>query len=137
MTHRLTLEQIAAACASGGGERLPMPPDAAAHGGFEQPWQAHVFALTLVLHARGLFSWSHWAATLGAEIQQARAGGQTDDGTDYYTHWTNALERMLIDKGLATSQQIHTLEQAWEQAAARTPHGQPIELLASDTDRLR
>ena len=137
MTHRLTLEQIAAACASGGGERLPMPPETPVQGVFAQPWQAHGFALTLVLHARGLFSWSQWAAMLGAEIKQALAGGNADDGTDYYTHWINALERMLIDKGLATSQQIHGLEQAWEQAAARTPHGQPIELLASDTDRLR
>ncbi len=137
MTHRLTLEQIAATCASGGGERLPMPPETAVQGVFAQPWQARAFALTLVLHVRGLFSWSQWAAMLSAEIKQAQAGGNADDGTDYYTHWTNALERMLIDKGLATSQQIHALEQAWEQAAARTPHGQPIELLASDTDRLR
>ncbi len=113
-----------------------MPPESAARGAFAQPWQAHAFALTLVLHARGLFSWSDWAAMLGAEIRQARAAGRPDDGTDYYTHWINALERMLIDKGLATSQQIHALERAWEQAAARTPHGQPIELLATDTDRL-
>ena len=127
MTHGLTLQQIAAAC-SRAGEVLPMPAPSNGQAAFAQPWQAHAFAMTLLLHERGLFSWSQWAAMLSAEIKNAQTRGSPDDGTDYYTHWINALEQMVISRQLATPQQIHALEHAWEQAAARTPHGQPIEL---------
>ena len=70
MTHGLTLAQIAATC-SGEGAVLPMPAPSAAQGAFAQPWQAHAFALTLLLHERGLFSWGQWAAMLSAEIKKA------------------------------------------------------------------
>jgi hypothetical protein len=35
---------------------------------------------------------------------------------------------MVIQHQLGTPDQIHDLEHAWEDAAARTPHGQPIAL---------
>lgn len=53
-----------------------------------------------------------------------------------YQHWMAALEHLLIEKRITTAQQIHALEHAWEAAAARTPHGQPIELSAADTGKL-
>ena len=53
-------------------------------------------------------------------------------GSSYYRHWLNALEQLTITRQLGTAQQIHALEHAWEAAAARTPHGQPIELSAAD-----
>jgi len=31
---------------------------------FREPWEAQAFAMALALHARGLFSWTEWAATL-------------------------------------------------------------------------
>jgi hypothetical protein len=33
---------------------------------------------------------------------------------------------------LGTAEQIHRFEHAWEAAAARTPHGEPIEVQAQD-----
>ena len=106
----------------------PREPDRAV---FIEPWQAHAFALTVQLHARGLFTWSEWAAALAAEIARAQAAGDPDDGSHYYRHWLNALERLVVAKRIGTAQQIHDLEHAWAAAAARTPHGQPIELASA------
>lgn len=136
MTHALTLEQIGAQCANRGGPALPMPAAASGAASFAEPWQAHAFALTLQLHERGLFSWGEWATALTAEIRRAQLDGDHDDGNRYYQHWVAALEHLLIEKRITTAQQIHALEHAWEAAAARTPHGQPITLSAADTGKL-
>ena len=122
-TH-LTLQDIAQHC---GGD-MPMPSEAANGVVFAEPWQAHAFAMTLQLHEKGLFSWPEWAAALTQQIRSAQASGDTDTGVTYYTHWLNALEAMVLAKQLGTADQIHDLEHAWEAAAARTPHGQPIVL---------
>ena len=136
MTDKFTLEQIAAACSADGGGALPMPPADSGDATFAEPWQAHVFALTLLLYERGLFTWGQWASALAAEIQRAQDAGDSDDGSSYYQHWLNALEHLLISQQVGTAQQIHALEHAWEEAAARTPHGQLIELSAAATRRL-
>ncbi len=137
MSHTLTLEEIAAACSAGGGDLLPMPSAAAGGGTFAEPWQAHAFALTLLLYEQGVFTWPQWAAALATEIQRAQEAGCIDDGSRYYEHWLDALELLIVHQQLATTQQIHDLEHAWGAAAERTPHGQPIELSAADTQHLR
>ena len=38
---------------------------------FREPWEAQAFAMALVLHERGLFTWSEWAATLADELKAA------------------------------------------------------------------
>ncbi len=120
---QLTFDDIARQCAGG----LPLP---SMNEGFvfAEPWQAHAFAMTLQLHEKGVFTWPEWAAALTHEIHQAQALGDNDDGHNYYRHWLNALEQMVIEHHLGTPDQIHDLEHAWEAAAARTPHGQPIVL---------
>ncbi len=99
---------------------------------FKEPWQAHAFALALNLHERGAYTWAEWAAALAQAIAQAQTVGDPDHGDTYYHHWLDALERLMIDKGLAAHEQIHALESAWAAAAERTPHGQPIELSAAE-----
>lgn len=120
------------------GPALPLPPRRDDEPVFAAPWQAHAFALAIQLHAQGLYTWPEWAAALGAEIhgQPASAADPRDDGTRYYTDWLNALEKLVIAKQVGSADQIHTLEQAWEAAAARTPHGQPIELAPGELERL-
>lgn len=95
---------------------------------FRAPWEAQAFALALALHERGAFSWTEWAAALTAAIRQAQVAGDPDTGDTYYHHWLDALESLVIRKGLADADRLHALEHAWEAAAARTPHGQPITL---------
>ena len=93
---------------------------------FQAPWEAQAFAMTLALHARGLFTWPEWAAVLAAEIKRAQAAGDPDDGLTYYWHWLAAVERLVIEKGVATSQALDERRAAWDRAAHATPHGQPI-----------
>ena len=98
---------------------------------FREPWEAQAFAMTLALHERGLFSWPEWAATLGEEIERAQAAGDPDNET-YYRHWLNALERIVVAKGLADVTMLARYRHAWHHAADRTPHGTPIELRPDD-----
>ncbi len=104
---------------------LPKRPDGPV---FSAPWQAQAFAMVLALHERGAFTWSQWAQTLSSAISAAQVAGDPDHGDTYYTHWLNALESLVISQGLGQAAQIHALEHAWADAAARTPHGQPIAL---------
>ena len=95
---------------------------------FKAPWEAQAFAMTLALHERGSFTWPEWAQTLAEVIAQARTRGEADDGSDYYTHWITALERLVVRKGMFTSPLLERRRHEWVAAARRTPHGKPIEL---------
>ena len=99
---------------------------------FREPWEAQAFAMALALHERGLFTWSEWAATLSDEVKRAQAAGDPDTGETYYTHWLNALERMVAHKGVTDPATLKRYHDAWDHACDRTPHGQPIELRESD-----
>ncbi len=102
---------------------------------FREPWEAQAFAMALTLHARGLFSWSEWAAALAAEIKLAQGAGDPDTGETYYRHWLAALERLVAEKGIASTEMLRRYYQAWDHAADRTPHGEPIALRADDFTR--
>jgi nitrile hydratase accessory protein len=99
---------------------------------FREPWEAQAFAMALALHARGLFTWNEWAATLADEIKHAQAAGDADTGDTYYRHWLATLEKLIAAKGVATSQTLDRYRDAWDHAADRTPHGSPIELKPED-----
>jgi len=99
---------------------------------FCEPWEAQAFAMALALHAKGLFTWGEWAAMLGETIKAAQASGDPDTGETYYRHWLATLERMVAEKSVTTRADLASHRNAWERAAARTPHGQPIELRAGD-----
>ncbi len=99
---------------------------------FREPWEAQAFAMAVALHARGLFTWPEWAATLGAEIKRAQGAGDPDTGETYYRHWLNALERLVAEKGIADAETLARYYDAWDHAADRTPHGTPIELRPED-----
>ena len=102
---------------------------------FREPWEAQAFAMALALHARGLFSWTEWAAALAAEIKRAQAAGDADTGETYYRHWLATLEKLIADKGVATTATLHRYRDAWDHAADRTPHGAPIVLMPEDFAR--
>jgi nitrile hydratase accessory protein len=99
---------------------------------FGAPWQAQAFALAVALHERGLFTWPEWAATLADEIAAAQAAGDPDGGDSPYDHWLAALERLVAQSGVTDATTLAAFGDAWGRAAARTPHGTPIELRAED-----
>jgi hypothetical protein len=79
---------------------------------FAEPWQAHAFAMVVQLHAQ--------------------AAGDADRGDTYYAHWLAALERIVASKGASSAGELSRYAAAWDHAADRTPHGQPIELRDDD-----
>jgi nitrile hydratase accessory protein len=99
---------------------------------FREPWEAQAFAMALALHQKDVFAWSEWADELGATIKAAQAAGDPDNGETYYRHWLATLETMLKKKAVSTAADLLSYRDAWARAAARTPHGQPIELRTAD-----
>jgi nitrile hydratase accessory protein len=99
---------------------------------FREPWEAQAFAMTLALHQCGLFSWPEWAQALAAQIAAAPAAGDADLGDTYYRHWLAALEALAAAKGASSGEELMRYQRAWDRAADRTPHGQPIELQVGD-----
>ena len=99
---------------------------------FHEPWQAQAFAMTLVLYERGLFSWEQWARTLSESIKAAQTHGDPDLGRTYYHHWLSALEKVALDAKVFSAEQLSVRQAGWRHATARTPHGLPIELSATE-----
>ena len=95
---------------------------------FRESWEAQAFAMAVALHARGVFTWTEWAAALATEIKRAQAGGDADTGGTYYRHWLATLEPMVAEKDIATADTLRRYRGAWDHTANRSPHGTPIEI---------
>lgn len=113
-------------------EAIPSLPRDADGPVFQEPWQAQAFAMTLSLHAKGLFTWTEWATVLSEQIARAQAAGDPDTGDTYYLHWLASLERIVAEKGLTNVQALARYREAWQHASERTPHGKPVELTRED-----
>ncbi|MBO9514286.1 MAG: nitrile hydratase accessory protein [Variovorax sp.] len=109
-----------------------MPTDDGIEPVFREPWEAHAFAMAVTLHQRGLFTWPEWADALARQIAAAQAAGDANRGDTYYRHWLAALESLVAAKGASSAAELAHYRDAWDRAADRTPHGQPIELQARD-----
>ena len=109
-------------------DALPAIPRDADGPVFRAPWEAQAFAMAVLLHERGHFTWKEWAARLADEITAAQAHGEHDDGSRYYYAWLAALEKVVAEKRLVDVGELATRKDEWDRAARETPHGQPIEL---------
>jgi nitrile hydratase accessory protein len=95
---------------------------------FDQPWQAHAFALVMQLHRAGAFTWEEWVRVFSREIATAPAqpGERVNDA--YYRQWLAALEEIVTLSGLSDRGAMAERADEWRQAYLNTPHGQPIDL---------
>ena len=109
-------------------DALPAIPRDAEGPVFRAPWEAQAFAMAVMLHERGHFTWKEWAARLADEIAAATARGEVDDGSRYSYFWLSTLEQLVAEKRLVLADELATRKDAWDRAARATPHGQPIEL---------
>ncbi|MES2750727.1 MAG: nitrile hydratase accessory protein [Pseudomonadota bacterium] len=125
----MTLDRQAAMQAAASLPGIPCDRDGPV---FREPWEARAFAMALALHARGLFNWTEWADALSQQIRRAQAAGDADTGETYYRHWLATLEQLVTSKDIAPLSVLHRYRDAWDHAADRTPHGQPIELTPDD-----
>jgi nitrile hydratase accessory protein len=94
---------------------------------FPAPWAARAFALTVALNERGIFGWQEWSMVLGRKVAEV-ARGQEGEREAYWRAWLAALEEILGRKSVATERELLALQEAWREAAERTPHGEPVEL---------
>jgi nitrile hydratase accessory protein len=125
-------------------EALPGLPRDAEGPVFEEPWQAHAFAMTVSLHERGVFTWPEWSNALAHQIRSAADHDSPsprdapnlldapNHGAVYYLHWLKALEALLATKSIASSEELSHFQDAWRRAAERTLHGAPIVLADED-----
>lgn len=103
---------------------------------FTEHWQAHIFAITMALYDQGHYTWAECDSYLGHEIQApghyTRSEGADDwttpadtaaddparpnysrwraaceaDGAHYYNRWLDSAEKLLLDKGLITKEEL-------------------------------
>lgn len=90
-----------------------IPTDASAEIVFNNPWEAKAFALVVHLYQQGHFTWPEWAEQLSREI---KAAGEGDDGSGYYLLWLAAAEKLVADKALCQTADLHGRKSALEAA---------------------
>jgi nitrile hydratase accessory protein len=73
---------------------------------FAEPWQAQAFAVVVELLDSGVVTREEWAAELGATLAAAEARGETDTGERYYDHWLATLERIVVEKDIAVTDEL-------------------------------
>src|SRR5699024_5935306 len=106
-----------------------LPLDAEGEPVFFAPWQAKAFAITVALHAKGVFSWPEWAEALARECADNAAladGRAAEHNEAYYTAWLAALEELLAARRIVVADVVDETTRIWQRAAEATPHGTPI-----------
>lgn len=81
---------------------------------FEAPWESRAFGMAVALHGKGTYTWQEFTSRLAMKIASSD-GGQSDyavlpvaPGAEavYYERWLEALESVLIEKGLMTGEEL-------------------------------
>jgi nitrile hydratase accessory protein len=70
---------------------------------FEAPWESRAFGVAVALHDAGAIDFEHFRAHLIAEIS---AHGEESDGSGYYEHWLDALQRILLEQGVVSVDEV-------------------------------
>ncbi len=76
---------------------------------FEAPWQGRAFGLAVALYHRGVFVWDEFRDRLIAEISsQDTKASEEDPGSAYYERWLSSLEKLLVEKGLLSREEVES-----------------------------
>ncbi|MGE0059435.1 MAG: nitrile hydratase accessory protein [Dehalococcoidia bacterium] len=70
---------------------------------FEEPWESRAFGIAVALEAQGAYPWRDFRDELVEEIAHADSHGET---TTYYQRWLEALESLLLKKGLISAEDL-------------------------------
>ena len=95
---------------------------------FAEPWQARAFAVAVLASRQGCFTWSEWTHALGGELQRASDVTARATEAGYFDCWLEALQSLLVGKGLIGQSELLARKDAWEDAYRRTPHGVAVTL---------
>ncbi len=95
--------------------------------GFDEPWHAQAFAMTMHLAKRGLFSWDEWVGAFIPEVREQPQRADEDVNAAYFRQWLTALEKLLAARGLCSGESVHEYAEIWRRAYLNTRHGDPVE----------
>jgi nitrile hydratase accessory protein len=74
---------------------------------FDEEWQRRAFGVAVALSEFGHYPWADFQQRLIAEIGGwERSPTTATDTWNYYEHWLAALERVVVDAGLATDAEV-------------------------------
>ncbi len=83
------------------------PPRANGEMVFAEPWEARAFGLALALSTEGHYEWDAFRQSLIRSISTWESTHDVaDPGWSYYERWLEALERLLVDRGLVAADEI-------------------------------
>ena len=100
----------------------------ATHKPFDEPWHAELFAVTVHLSERNLFSWAEWTDAIGEQISKVKLIRPIDGSNDYYNVWLHALIELISTKGITDAEAITNVRDRWADAYRSTPHGKPVKI---------
>lgn len=63
---------------------------------FDAPWKSRAFGMAILLQREHAYTWDEFAQTLATQ----------EPAADYYSRWLAALERLLVDQGALSPQEI-------------------------------
>ncbi len=78
---------------------------------FDAPWEGRAFGIAVALNESGAYEWGDFQGRLAEEIASAP---QDDDASLYYERWLASLERLLLDQGMVTREELDARTAAYE-----------------------
>lgn len=78
---------------------------------FAAPWEGRVFGIAVTLNENGVYEWSEFQRRLAEEIAVAPPD---DKGAVYYERWLASLERLLLERGMITRDELEDRFAAYE-----------------------
>jgi nitrile hydratase accessory protein len=73
---------------------------------FDAPWESRAFGLAVALDEAGVVDWDEFRARLVAQIAAWERAHPDAEGWSYYERWHEALEAVLVERGLAGQDEI-------------------------------
>ena len=70
---------------------------------FEAPWEGRAFGIAVAMNNDGKYEWREFVDELAGEIAAAE---KADAESTYYERWVMSLERLAIEKGLITPEEM-------------------------------
>jgi cobaltochelatase CobN len=70
---------------------------------FEAPWEGRIFGMAVALSDRKHVEWDAFRDRLAGEIAAAEQHG---DGSGYYERWLASFERLLLETGVLTADEL-------------------------------
>ena len=73
---------------------------------FAEPWESRAFGMTVGLYEAGAFTWPQFTDALIARIRAWESAAAPDEPYDYYRLWLAALEDVLTDLCVVSTDQV-------------------------------